>query len=268
MESFGVRVAGLRTGKHMSQMELATRLNIAKSTLGMYETDKREPNFEIVQRIANIFDVSTDYLITGAESSIRESHIPYRISDNGQMSQNSDDKRPMSENIGRSTVEIQRAVDRSKSVINGYIQDIRKDDTLFGIAGVHKVTFLKLLGTIRAGYDLYADEQLDGVWPVPDYLIADGAEYFCLKVQGDSMIGDNIRNGDVILVRRQDYIEEGKVAVVLVNGDEATLKRITYQGNLAILQSSNPDKYPPRAIPADDIRIQGRAMNRVALEEI
>ena len=70
MSTFGERVAKLRLKKGLSQIELATRLNIAKSTLAMYETNKREPSFEVVERIAQFFNVTTDYLITGSISNI------------------------------------------------------------------------------------------------------------------------------------------------------------------------------------------------------
>ncbi|MGG1531430.1 helix-turn-helix domain-containing protein [Brevibacillus agri] len=63
MGTFGERLSKLRTEKKLSQAELASRLNIAKSTLAMYETDKREPSFETVERIADFFDVQVDYLL-------------------------------------------------------------------------------------------------------------------------------------------------------------------------------------------------------------
>ncbi|WP_019123773.1 helix-turn-helix domain-containing protein [Brevibacillus massiliensis] len=63
MSTFGERLSKLRTEKKLSQAELASRLNIAKSTLAMYETNKREPSFETVERIADFFDVKVDYLL-------------------------------------------------------------------------------------------------------------------------------------------------------------------------------------------------------------
>lgn len=73
MSTFGERLSKLRTEKKMSQAELSARLNIAKSTLAMYETDKREPSFETLERIADFFDVKTDYLITGNS----DTHSPF-----------------------------------------------------------------------------------------------------------------------------------------------------------------------------------------------
>lgn len=63
MNTFSQRLKGLREKSDLSQSQLSSRLNIAKSTLAMYEIGQREPNFDTVIRIANFFDVSVDYLI-------------------------------------------------------------------------------------------------------------------------------------------------------------------------------------------------------------
>lgn len=61
--TFGERLAELRKKQYLSQSELAKRLNISKSSLAMYETDKRQPNFETQTKIADFFNVTTDYLL-------------------------------------------------------------------------------------------------------------------------------------------------------------------------------------------------------------
>lgn len=61
--TFGERLAELRKKQDLSQNELAKKLNISKSTLAMYETDKRQPNFETQTKIADFFEVSVDYLL-------------------------------------------------------------------------------------------------------------------------------------------------------------------------------------------------------------
>lgn len=68
MASFGSRISSLRKQKGLSQQELADRLNVSKSSIAMYETEKREPDFEILERLAEYFSVSIDYLIGRANS--------------------------------------------------------------------------------------------------------------------------------------------------------------------------------------------------------
>ena len=97
-----------------------------------------------------------------------------------------------------------------------------------------------LLGTVRAGLPMYAEENIEGYIPI---MQADGAKYFWLRVRGDSMNAAGIADGDEILVRQQPEVENGQIAVVLVNGDEATVKRFSRQGNVVSLapQSYNPE---------------------------
>lgn len=61
--AIGERIAQLRKNRSMSQFQLAKTLNIATSTLGMYETNKRKPNMEMLEKLADFFGVSIDYLL-------------------------------------------------------------------------------------------------------------------------------------------------------------------------------------------------------------
>lgn len=83
-----------------------------------------------------------------------------------------------------------------------------------------------------------------------------GAEHFYLRAKGDSMIGARIQDGDLLLIRSQQVVNNGEIAVVSVE-DEATLKRVYYEGDKVILQSENPN-IPPRICDHDSIRIIGK----------
>lgn len=102
---------------------------------------------------------------------------------------------------------------------------------------VHRIP---VLGYISAGLPLYADEH------IIDYTYTElngGAEYFALKVKGDSMNAAQINDGNTVIVRVQPTVENGDIAVVRVNGDEATVKRFKQDGNIVQLipQSYNPE---------------------------
>jgi repressor LexA len=113
-----------------------------------------------------------------------------------------------------------------------------------------------IIGEVKAGYDLLADQNIIGYEYVPKSML-NGGEYFYLKVTGDSMIDASISDGDLILVRRQPAVDEGQIAVILLDNNEITIKRIYYQkGDLVILRSEN-SKYPPRLFKFEDIKIQG-----------
>lgn len=99
---------------------------------------------------------------------------------------------------------------------------------------------IPILGYISAGLPLYADEHIEG------YTYTErngGAEYFALRVKGDSMNASRINDGDILIVRVQPIVENGEIAVVRVNDDNATVKRFKREGDIVQLipQSYNPE---------------------------
>lgn len=117
-----------------------------------------------------------------------------------------------------------------------------------------------LLGTVRAGLPMYAEENIEGYIPIRQ---SDGADYFWLNVRGDSMNAAGINEGDQILVQVQPEVENGEIAVVLVNGDEATVKTFRREGELVILTprslnpAHQPQIYDPRKVP---VRVLGKVI--------
>lgn len=102
---------------------------------------------------------------------------------------------------------------------------------------------IPILGRISAGLPLYADEHIEG------YTLTElngGAEYFGLRVHGDSMNALRINDGDIIIVRRQEEVEQGEIAVVLVDEEDATVKRFYCSDTTVTLmpQSTNPEHKP------------------------
>lgn len=115
---------------------------------------------------------------------------------------------------------------------------------------------IPIYGDIRAGYDSLAEQRIIGYEVVSKDTVKDG-EYFYLIVKGDSMIEEGIHEGMRVLVKSQSHCEHGKIGVVIVNGDEGTLKRVYYEGDTVVLQAANRD-IPPRILPIYDVRIQGQ----------
>lgn len=115
---------------------------------------------------------------------------------------------------------------------------------------------IPIYGEIRAGYDSLAEQRIVGYEVVSKETVSNG-EYFYLIVKGDSMIDEGIQEGMRVLVKSQSHCEHGKIGVVIVNGDEGTLKRVYYEGDSIVLQAANRD-IPPRILPIYDVRIQGQ----------
>lgn len=115
---------------------------------------------------------------------------------------------------------------------------------------------LPLLGNVAAGLPIEAIEQRESL-SVPADMIRKGRDNFVLRVEGDSMIDEQIRDGDYIVVTSQATAEEGEMVVALVGGDSATVKKLYRDGPDRIrLQPANPEVEPIVA-NARDVAIQG-----------
>lgn len=115
---------------------------------------------------------------------------------------------------------------------------------------------LPVLGKIAAGVPISAQEDLIDYEYVPENIRAD----FCLRVQGDSMIGARILDGDLVYIRQQPEVETGEIAAVLINGEEATLKRVYKLNGTIVLRAENPN-YPDQVYSKkDNVTILGKAI--------
>lgn len=93
---------------------------------------------------------------------------------------------------------------------------------------------IPILGTISAGLPIIAQENIIGY----EYT-SDNCD-FCLRVKGDSMINARIHDGDIVYVKKQSDVENGEIAVVIIDGEEATLKRVYKINGNVILHPENP----------------------------
>ena len=107
-----------------------------------------------------------------------------------------------------------------------------------------------VLGTVRAGLPMEAVENILDYEEISEDMARQG-DYFALQIKGDSM-EPRIKEGDVVIVRKQPDVESGEVAIVLVNGDEATIKKVQKFNGGINLVPSNP-AYEVKTYSKDDI---------------
>ncbi len=110
---------------------------------------------------------------------------------------------------------------------------------------------LPVMGTVRAGMGGVVLDDPSGTEPVDATSLQDGYDYFWLRVSGDSMT-PIINDRDLVLVRRQDKVDSGRYAVVIVDGEEGLVKRVVYAEDWLELQSVNP-YYPPRRFEGEQL---------------
>lgn len=129
------------------------------------------------------------------------------------------------------------------------------DPTFAGSIEHSDMVLLPVVGQVSCGNGTLVFEEIEGYEATPkDWL--NGGEYFYLKAKGDSMTGARIQDGDLLLIRRQEEVENGEIAAVLI-GEEAVLKRVYINGDQLVLQSENP-AYGPIFVPPAEARIIGK----------
>ena len=181
--AFAEKLKELRQQKGMTQSELAKLLKMQRSTLGMYETGKREPNFETLNMFANFFNVDMNTLMDMNNTSNQNPSSPVR------------------------SIKI------------------------------------PVLGTVVAGVPLEAVENIIGWEEISPAMAATG-EHFALRIKGTSM-EPRICEGDIVVVRKQEDIESGDTAIVLINGGEATVKKVKKTEEGIMLIANNMAVYSP-----------------------
>ncbi|MDC0473185.1 transcriptional repressor LexA [Pelagibacteraceae bacterium] len=118
---------------------------------------------------------------------------------------------------------------------------------------------ISILGSIAAGTPIDAIQQEVDRVAIPEDLHKNG-EHFGLKVKGDSMIEAGINDGDTVIVKKVSNAENGEIAVVLIDEQEATLKRIRKKGNTIALEAANKN-YDTKIYAASRIKIQGKLVS-------
>lgn len=206
MTSFGYRFKDLRLEKNLTQQQLADMFYTKKSSISRYENNLQIPEIDSLQKFADFFHVSVDYLL--CRSNIK----------NGEL------------------------------LSTAYLPK--------------KIVELPILGVVRAGEPLYAQQNLLGYSSIDAALVPSG-ECFYLRVKGDSMNMSNIVDNQLVMIRRQQEVENGEIALVLVGDEDATIKKL-YRSDATITlmpHSSNPE-YPPRIInlEKDTFKVIGKVV--------
>lgn len=176
--------------------KVAKEAGVTQTALSNWKSGRSTPTAKTLQKIADYFGVTIDYLMTGEKS------LPPVLS-------------------------------------NVYPIELKR---------------FPMLGEIACGEPKYTNEDRDSYVMAGTNIDAD----FCLKAKGNSMINARILDGDIVFIRKQDMVENGEIAAVVVNNDsEATLKRFFYyrEKALLILKPENP--------AYEDQIYQGEELNQV-----
>ena len=124
-------------------------------------------------------------------------------------------------------------------------------DTIMGLEShAEKKNLIPVLGYVRAGIPIEAVQEILDYEEISESAAASG-EHFALRITGDSM-EPKFSDGDVVIVRKQTQVDNGQIAVVLVNGNDATVKKFYRTENGIKLVSTNPT-YDPFFFTPDEV---------------
>jgi repressor LexA len=121
-----------------------------------------------------------------------------------------------------------------------------------------RVRDVPVLGRIAAGTPILAAEQVEEVIPLPVDLVGTDP-VFLLEVKGDSMVDAGILDGDLVAVRSQKDARDGEIVAALIDGEEATVKRLRRRGGKVILEAENP-AYEP-LVYSDGVELVGKVVS-------
>jgi len=145
----------------------------------------------------------------------------------------------------------------SHLVAKGFVRRVWNQNRSIELAEENngKALNLPLVGTIAAGYPLEALPTTETI-TVPADMVSGKGRTFVLKIQGDSMIDEQIREGDYVIIEERQVARDGETVVALVDGSDATLKRIYREGSTVRLQPSHPTM-APIVVAAERVSVQG-----------
>lgn len=219
--SIGENIKELRLQHNMSQLELAKIIGVTDKAVSSWENNIKTPRMGTLQRIADYFNIKKSEIIEGPLGLILESK-PHTLTE-AELKQ----------------AALNRVIARDK------VTPIKPV--------LHHSYRIPILGRVAAGNPIYASEDVIGYQYIDESFQDDGYEYFALIIKGQSM-EPTIMDGDTVIIRKQDYIEDGQIAIVLIDGEDATAKEVKETPEGIVLIGHNTAVYQPHFYSRQEIQ--------------
>ena len=126
----------------------------------------------------------------------------------------------------------------------GFLEKEKNKPRAIDIAKKDKIIKIPIVGTITAGKPIEAIEVSSPAITISKNEISTGKKYYALKVSGDSMIEEGIFDGDVVVIRKQEFADNGQTVVAIIDDNQATLKKLYREKNQIRLQPANHSMLP------------------------
>ena len=148
----------------------------------------------------------------------------------------------------------------------GFVPQVIKGDRAAPPRGAMPVeaaaSELPVMGRIAAGTPIEAISEVASHVAVPQQMLGSGQSHYALEVKGDSMIEAGINDGDIVVIEEGATADNGDIVVALVEGQEATLKRLRRKGGMIALEAANA-AYETRVFRDDQVEVQGKLVGLI-----
>lgn len=264
--TFGNRLKDLRKKHGLSMDELGKYIGTSSSRISDWENAKTHPSSNFVVALSDFFNVSTDWLLKGSEPNKDLNsksnfsckkvaiELPFK-----ELRQEEKDK--VQEYIEFLLWKRKKGGRGNQCFIYEFTNSNKECNHVAEQPqnyNAEEMAHLPLLGNTAAGKPLFINELLEGYIPVPKKLALNNS--FLVRAKGDSMIGDGINDGDIVIVRQQPCVDNGDIALVRVD-DESTIKHFYIIDGFIMLKASNPAYQPLIYNPQDNIAVIGKVIS-------
>ena len=202
-----------RKERKISQKKLGNLLGVADATISKYEMNKVFPPNDKLFKIINILEIPFEEVY---EYLPNKEEILFFF--NAKFEKDKNDLR-----------------EKTKERMLNFLEKMESEAEKIPVKPV------VVLGKISAGMPVFAEENRDGVAYAPANQIKDGYDYFYLRVNGDSM-NRLFNDGDIVLVQKQETLENGEIGLIRVNGFDATIKRYYFEDGIVTLKPESTNE--------------------------
>lgn len=242
MDNIGVYIKKLRTERGMTQEELGKLVGVKKAAVQKWESGAvKNLKRETIARLAEFFGVSAAAFVEGGEFAHTGAAA---FAEGGELPHGRQSKHASEPKRGRETAHGQETEDERET------EQERESSNISAVYldGIYKIPVFE---SVSAGFGAYADSMVVDYVPLLVHNSAEVPLLMGLKVQGDSMY-PKIEDGDIIVVRKQNSVDSGSIAVVLIDGEEGVVKKVEYGADWIDLVSINPE-YKTRRFEGEEV---------------
>lgn len=230
--------------RYTGQM-LADDLNISRGFLGDMETGRTKAPNHILDKIIKICDLEPNFFKNNSNLNVLKEGLDKKIFIKKAIGESLYDTPTLFDELEKMSV-----AEQCELGYNANMPEEKKEQIKKNLSSMSSVILIPvpILGVIRAGEPMLAEQNIIGYEYLPEQML-NGGEYFGLRVTGDSMNNSKINDGDIVIVHKQPDVENGEIAVVLVDDENATVKKFYKTDTMVTLVPDSTNKtYQPRFI--------------------